>query len=253
MAVGDELLSGFTLDTNSHWIAQRLRLLGHPMKRITQVRDREPEIVEAVRHELTDPEVEFVFCTGGLGPTPDDRTFEALAVALEREMEISEPVRAKIIDRLGRMAAAGLLDSAELNEGHLRMATIPAGSEEVLRNRVGSAPGVVYRVLGTLLFVLPGVPAEMKSIFGEEIESRYLSGGTAGTLREVRLQFAVEGRFYAALRGLETTHPDVTVGSYPNFESKELVLRCQGADAKRVEDAASILRRTAVALGYRPL
>jgi len=105
---------------------------------------------------------------------------------------------------------------------------------------------------GTHIYVLPGVPAEMKAIFSEEIEPAYLAGGTAGFLREIRLSFAVEGRFYPVLRQLEISHPDVSVGSYPNFESKELVLRCQGADEKRVEDAIGILRRAAIALGYRP-
>ena len=230
MAIGDELLSGFTLDTNSHWIAQRLRLLGHPLKRATQVRDRQAEIVDAVQREVADPDVEHLFCTGGLGPTPDDRTFEALAVALGRHLVIEEDVRARLEHRLARMLAAGLIDSAELNEGHLRMATIPERPEAVLRNRVGSAPGVVYRVGSTLVYVLPGVPAEMKAIFSEEIAPTYLNGGTAGFLREIRLSFAVEGRFYPVLRELEASHPDVSVGSYPNFESKELVLRCQGAD-----------------------
>lgn len=252
MAIGDELLSGFTLDTNSHWIAQRLRLLGHPLKRVTQIRDRQAEIVEAVRREIADPEVEHVFCTGGLGPTPDDRTFEALGAALGRDLVVWEGVRVKIEKRLARMLQAGLIDSAELNHGHLRMATIPTDPQAVLRNRVGSAPGVVYRVDATSVYVLPGVPAEMKAIFSEEIEAAYLGGGTAGVLREIRLSFAVEGRFYPVLSELESTHPDVSVGSYPNFESKELVLRCQGADAKRVEDAIRILTRTAIALGYTP-
>src|SRR2546430_13282308 len=82
VAIGDELLAGFTLDTNSHWIAERLRGDGFPLKRITVVRDRQDDIVEQLRRDLTDPEVELVFCSGGLGPTPDDRTLEAVAAAL---------------------------------------------------------------------------------------------------------------------------------------------------------------------------
>lgn len=251
MAIGDELLSGFTLDTNSHWISGRLRLLGHPVKRVSQIRDRQVEIVEAIQREIADPDLTHVFCTGGLGPTPDDRTFEALAAALGRDLVVWDEVRLKIEKRLRRMLEVGLIESAEPNGGHLRMATIPARPEAVLRNRVGSAPGVVYRLDDTFIYALPGVPAEMKAIFGEEIEPAFLAGGTAGFLREMRLSFALEGRFYHVLRELETSHPDVSVGSYPNFESKELVLRCQGADQKRVEDALGILRRAAIALGYK--
>ena len=250
LAIGDELLSGYTLDTNSHWIAQRLRALGVPLKRVTQLRDREAEIVEAVRRERADPEVATVICTGGLGPTPDDRTFAALAAALGRELVVEEAVRARIERRLGRMLEAGLVESSELNEGHLRMARIPAGPAAVLRNRVGAAPGLVYEVEGTRILVLPGVPAEMKAIFAEEVEVPYLAGGTAATVRELRLRFAVEGRFYPVLKELEETHPEVAVGSYPNFESKELVLRCSGQDRARVEDAIAVLRRFATSLGY---
>ena len=250
IAIGDELLAGYTLDTNSSWIAQRLRALGIPLKRTTQVRDREDEIVEQVHRELADPGVTLIFCTGGLGPTPDDRTFAALGRALGRELEIEGAVRERIERRLARMVEAKLIDSAELTEGHLRMARIPAGPLAVLRNRVGTAPGVVYEVEGKRLFLLPGVPPELKAIFAEEIEAAYLAGGAAATVRELRLQFAVEGRFWPVLKELEETHPDVSVGSYPNFESKELILRCTGPDPARVEDAAAVLRRFAVSLGY---
>jgi nicotinamide-nucleotide amidase len=250
IAIGDELLSGYTLDTNSNWIAQRLRGLGISLKRSTQVRDREEEIVEQIQRELADGEVTTVFCTGGLGPTPDDRTFAALGQALGRELVIEEPVRERIARRLARMVDAKLLESAELTEGHLRMARIPAGPLAVLRNRVGTAPGLVYEVDGTRLFVLPGVPPEMKVIFEEEVEAEYLAGGSAATVRELRLQFAIEGRFWPVLKELEETHPDVAVGSYPNFDSKELVLRCAGADPRRVKDAIAVLKRFAVSLGY---
>jgi molybdopterin-biosynthesis enzyme MoeA-like protein len=148
------------------------------------------------------------------------------------------------------MAEAKLIESSELTEGHLRMARIPAGPLAVLGNRVGTAPGIVYEVEGTRLFVLPGVPPEMKAIFADEIESAYLAGGSAATVRELRLRFAIEGRFWPVLKELEETHPEVAVGSYPNFDSKELVLRCTGADPSRVADAIAVLKRFAVSLGY---
>ena len=250
LAIGDELLSGYTLDTNSNWIAQRLRALGIPLKRVTQLRDRQEEIVEQVRRELADPEVETVFLTGGLGPTPDDRTFAALAAALGRELVVDESVRARIERRLERMAEAGLVEKAELNEGHLRMARIPAGAAAVLANRVGSAPAPVYELDGTRLFVLPGVPPEMRSIFAEEIEPAYLAGGSALAVRELKVRFAVEGRFYPVLVELERSHPGVAMGSYPDFDSKVLTLRASGPDARHVEDAIGILRRFATSLGY---
>jgi len=249
VAVGDELVGGFTLDTNSHWLAERLRLLGYPVKRATAIRDRPQEIIDQVRRELADPELTHVFVSGGLGPTPDDRTFAALAEALGRGLVIWEETRARIERRVQRMHAAGLLESPEVTEGNLRMARIPAGPAHVFKNKRGMAPGVVYEAEGKLVFVLPGVPLELKSIFTEELEPQFLSDGAAATVRELRFTFAVEARFYPLMRELEEKFPDVSVGSYPNFETKELVIRCLGADPKRVEAALDVVRKRSALLG----
>ena len=245
VAVGDELVGGFTLDTNSHWLAERLRILGYPVKRITQIRDRPEEIVEQLRRELGDGDVTDVFVTGGLGPTPDDRTFAAIADALGKELVIWEETRARIERRVQRMHAMGLLESPDVTEGNLRMSRIPAEPAHVFRNRRGMAPGAIYEASGKRIFVLPGVPLEMKGIFTEEIEPEFLAAGSAATVRELRFTFAVEARFYPLMRELEETFPDVSVGSYPNFETKELVIRCAGLDPKRVEAAIEVIRRKA--------
>ena len=249
VAIGDELVGGFTLDTNSHWLAERLRLLGFPVKRITAIRDRPQEIVDQVRRELVDAEVTHVFLSGGLGPTPDDRTFAALAEALGLEMVVWEETRARIERRVQRMHEAGLLDSPEVTEGNLRMARIPAGPTHVFKNKRGMAPGIVYEANGKHIFVLPGVPLEMKSIFTEELETQFLSEGSAATVRELRFTFAVEARFYPLMRELEESFPDVSVGSYPNFETKELVIRCLGSDPKHVEEVLEVIRRRSEQLG----
>ena len=249
VAVGDELVGGFTLDTNSHWLAERLRLLGYPLKRVTQIRDRPDEIAEQVRRELGDAEVSNIFMSGGLGPTPDDRTFASLAGALDRELVIWEETRARIERRVRRMHEAGLLESPELTEGNLRMSRIPAGPAHVFRNRRGMAPGVLYESDGKRIFVLPGVPLEMKGIFTEEIEPEFLAGGSVATVRELRFTFAVEARFYPLMSELEASFPDVSVGSYPNFETKELVIRCLGTDPGRVEEVIEVVRRRSAELG----
>jgi nicotinamide-nucleotide amidase len=245
VAIGDELVGGFTLDTNSHWMAERLRLLGYPLKRVTQIRDKPQEIVDHVHRELADTDITDIFLMGGLGPTPDDRTFAALAEALGRELIIWEETRARIERRVQRMHAMGLLESAEVTEGNLRMARIPANPNHVFRNRRGMAPGTVYEVDGKRIFVLPGVPLEMKSIFTEELEPEFLVAGSAATVRELRFTFAVEARFYPLMRELEGTYPDVSVGSYPNFETKELIIRVLGSDPKRVEAALNEIRKRA--------
>ena len=245
VAIGDELVGGFTLDTNSHWMAERLRMLGYPVKRVTQIRDRPQEIVEQLRRELDDAEITDVFVSGGLGPTPDDRTFAALATALGKELMIWEETRARIERRVQRMHSMGLLESPDVTEGNLRMARIPAGPSHVFKNRRGMAPGGLYEANGKRIFVLPGVPLELKGIFTEELEPQFLTAGSAATVRELRFTFAVEARFYPLMRELEEQFPDVSVGSYPNFETKELVIRCVGLDPKRVEAALEVIRKRA--------
>src|SRR5260370_7286660 len=252
VAIGDALVGGFTLDTNSHWLAERLRLRGFPSKRVTAIRDRPQEIVEQVRRELADDEVTHVFCSGGLGPTPDDRTFSSLAEALGRELTVWDDTRARIERRVQRMHAAGLLDSPEVTEGNLRMARIPAGPAHVFKNRRGMAPGVVYEANGKQIFVLPGVPLEFTAIFTEELEPQFLSAGSAATVRELRFTFAVEARFYPLMKELEHSYPDVSVGSYPNFETKELAIRCLGADPKPLQPLLQPLPPRPPHLGIAP-
>ncbi|HYM66121.1 MAG TPA: competence/damage-inducible protein A [Patescibacteria group bacterium] len=249
VAIGDELVGGFTLDSNSHWLSERLRLLGYPAKRVTQIRDKPEEIVEQIQRELADPDLTQIFCSGGLGPTPDDRTFAALALALGRELVIWEETRARIERRVQRMHEAGLLESPDVTEGNLRMARIPASPAHVFKNRRGMAPGVLYEERGKRIFVVPGVPLEMKGIFTEEIEPQFLAAGAAATVQELRFTFAVEARFYPLMKELEESFPDVSVGSYPNFETKELVIRCLGTDPKRVSAAVEVVRRRAGELG----
>src|SRR2546429_9617794 len=105
------------------------------------------------------------------------------------------------------------------------------------------APGVVYEQDGKSIFVLPGVPLELKGIFTEELEPQFLAGGSAATVRELRYTFAVEARFYPLMRELEEKFPDISIGSYPNFETKELVIRRLGAAPKHEEEGIEVNRR----------
>ena len=147
----------------------------------------------------------------------------------------------------------GLLESPELTEGNLRMARIPSAPAHIFKNRRGMAPGAVYEADGKRIFVLPGVPMEMKGIFTEELEPQFLAAGSAATVRELRFSFAIEAKFYPLMRELEDTSPDVSVGSYPNFETKELVIRCVGSDPKRVEEVLEVIRKRSREIGFTPM
>src|SRR5260370_35300345 len=94
---------------------------------------------------------------------------------------------------------------------------------------------------------------EMKGIVTEELEPEFLAAGSAATVRELRFSFAIEAKFYPLRRELEDTSPDAPVGSYPNFETKELVIRCVGSDPKRGEQGLDLLRKPSRKHGLRPM
>lgn len=153
VAVGTELVTGDTVDTNSAWLAGRLTDLGIDVRGHATVGDHEHELLTVLRAATTGSDV--VVVTGGLGPTPDDLTRFAVArlagVALERRPALVDDIRAYFADR-GR----------EMAETNLVQADLPAGAQVI--DPVGTAPGFVLRVAGVLLVCLPGVPAEMRQM-----------------------------------------------------------------------------------------
>lgn len=250
VAIGDELIGGFTLDTNSHWLAQQVREAGFPCRRIEVVGDAEADIVAAVTRAVSDEAATRVFVCGGLGPTTDDRTLQAVARALGRPLEVNAQARRHIQGIIERMHAAGWVETTELSEANARMASVPEGAT-VLDNRRGMASGLAYPLGGSAggagdvadrwLFVLPGVPREMQAIVAEEVLPRFFAGGAAPTVREVSYGFAIEAEFFEPMRVLEREFPDVSVGSYPQTETRQLVLRLRGADPARVDAALARL------------
>lgn len=238
IAVGDEVLSGHTQDTNSFFLAQRAFAAGFPVRRIEVVADRIDDVVAAVHRALADTGVTRIAVCGGIGPTPDDRTFEAVGRALDRRLEENELALAHITGIVARMHAAGWVQTDEVSEGNRRCATVPSGGT-VLVNRRGMAPPMAYEVgEDRWLFILPGVPREFTTIVEEELIPRFFSGGTAAAVEEVRYQSVPEAELYAPLRQLAAEFDDVVAGSYPQSEARRVIVRLRGGDAARVSAAA---------------
>jgi molybdenum cofactor synthesis domain-containing protein len=246
IVVGNELLHGYTPDTNTHWLAQRLYSLGYPLQRIHTLPDEREEIVRFVQQEIAGSAM-FIFVGGGLGPTPDDRTLEALGGALHRPLVLDDSAAAHIQVRIDWLHGIGRLPSREMSEANRRMAMLPEGSL-VLNNPVGMAPGLDIALDGGRhMFVLPGVPREFKAIFDEEIAPRYLGDGRPQVVEEVHFHMAIEAQFWTVLRHLETDFPDLVIGSYPQPERGHLIIRISGADGDRVRAAADAVRAEAPA------
>lgn len=157
ITIGNEILKGRTINTNAAHIGRVLTYAGYDVIRIVVVPDDIDEIVWAFRDGLS--RADLIVSTGGLGPTFDDKTVEALAKALNLELELNQEaysmVKAKY-DRLG----------VELTRERLKMAYMPKGAKP-LPNPVGTAPGVYLEYGGKRMIILPGVPAEMEAILDE--------------------------------------------------------------------------------------
>lgn len=155
-AVGDELCYGRVYDTNSFWIANRVTRLGVLVQRITCVRDDLEDIL-AVLGEALKRKPRFVFITGGLGPTPDDKTIEALSQLTNRRIVFDQNTLRRMAERIKRP-----ID--QLLPVHVKMASSLEGAE-CLPNPVGVAPVTILRLEETTIAALPGPPKEMRGCF----------------------------------------------------------------------------------------
>ena len=163
VAVGRELLTGRTVDTNSAWIAARLTDLGAAVTRVVAV-DDDPAAIAREIAGARERGTALVITTGGLGPTLDDRTLAGVAAAFGRRLVKHGAALDFVARRYAELAAAGAVAGAALTPPRRKMACFPEGAEPI-DNAVGTAPGVFLSDGAQALLALPGVPAEMRAVF----------------------------------------------------------------------------------------
>ncbi|MCS6881359.1 MAG: CinA family nicotinamide mononucleotide deamidase-related protein [Oscillochloridaceae bacterium] len=155
IAIGSELLLGATIDTNSAYLARELAAAGVNLYRKTVVGDNADRIAQCIREALG--RADLVICSGGLGPTPDDVTREAVALALGRPLEF----RQELLDQIqARFSAMG----RTMSESNRRQAYVPAGARPIPNPR-GTAPAFIVEDARGTVIVLPGVPYELRYLF----------------------------------------------------------------------------------------
>ncbi len=228
LVIGDEILSGRTKDVNIATTAEFCTDLGIDLREVRVVADVTDEIVEAVnalRAKYT-----YVFTTGGIGPTHDDITADAVAKAFGVALPINPEARAMLE---ARWAQTGTV----VNEARLRMARIPEGASLIV-NSVSAAPG--FRMEN--VHVMAGVPVIMRAMLESILPT--LKTGRKVLSRTVPAQVG-EGIIAAPLSALQDEYPDVKMGSYPRMGDgavrTELVLR--SPDEPRLEEATGRLRQ----------
>jgi molybdenum cofactor synthesis domain-containing protein len=235
--IGDEILSGRTKDANLAYLGRELNRLGVRLKEVRVVADDQDAIVTAVNHCRA--AFDYVFTTGGIGPTHDDITAAAIAAAFGAKL-IRNPEAVAILEEA--YERTGL----ELNEARMSMANTPEGAV-LVDNPVSGAPG--FQVEN--VFVFAGVPKIMQAMF--DGMTHRLTGGAPLHGRSVAVDLG-EGAIAVNLEQVLERHPGITIGSYPYYHSGnfgvKLVLR--GTIEAILDAAAADLIAVLEGLGGNP-
>lgn len=214
LIIGDEILSGRTQDTNLRDIAKYLGVHGVDLAEARTVSDDIPEIVAAL--DALRNRYDYVITTGGIGPTHDDITADAVAAAFGVELEEHPEIMAMMAARWGEAP----------NAARRRMARVPVGGV-LVKNPVQGPPGFM---IGNV-FVLAGVPIIMRGML-EDVGHR-LKGGAVTISRTVRVEGSGESVIAQPLEAVAKAHPEMSLGSYPFFGDgifgSNLVLRARDA------------------------
>jgi len=229
LSVGDELLGGKVVDTNSAYLAAQLGERGVPVVTHQTVGDDLDQIAEALRQAAA--RVDLVLVTGGLGPTPDDLTRQALGRAMGCELVIDEDCLAEIegyFSRQGRtMVPANRIQ-----------AMIPAGARPI-RNSRGTAPGIAATLGRARIFLMPGVPHEMRHMFATEIASRLPAGTRVIAHKVVHTFGAGESDIAAKIADLMDRDRQPAVGTTVAAGIVSIRISAHGADSQSARRQAA--------------
>lgn len=257
VVIGDELLSGHVADANSPWLAARLAAHGVPLSRVQVVPDEFAAIDEALSIELDRSRPRLVVTSGGIGSTPDDVTYEAIAVSLGRGVVEDGQLAARMDEIVARTRGWGFEVDEQLERAIRRMSMVPAGSR-VLAAAGSWLPAVIVDVdggcdatadpgacgVGASVVVLPGVPQAFRALVTDVIEPAMLIGvNDVPTTVEVghRLPESLLNKVFAQIGD---QLPAVKLGSYPGRES---IVRLTGP-ADDVEAARAMVASAVAAL-----
>ena len=231
LVIGDEILSGRTKDKNIGYIAEYLTNIGIDLKEVRVVPDEMEEIVEAVNRLRA--RYTYLFTTGGIGPTHDDITADAISQALGIPLYEDPRIIAAMLERL---------KPEDLNEARRRMARIPVGAEHVV-NPISKVPG--FKIENVI--VMAGVPSIMQAMM-DDVAPR-LTTGARMMMETVEATGIPEGTYATALSEIAKAHPDTIIGSYPQFHEgrfrNQIVVRSKdGAAMQAALEAVDAMLKT---------
>lgn len=261
LAIGNELLNGEIRDLNLYHLSRRLTRLGFLVSNAVIARDTHESIARSLTFLLTPPP-DVVVCCGGLGPTEDDLTLDALARSLGRNLVQNPQAQHMVETQYDYLLAQGYLEQRGPAVARAKMARLPEGAAP-LPNPIGTAPGVRLCVERTLIFILPGVPAELDAIFAESVvpELRRIFRPAVWAQRAIRVHVDDEAEVAAPLLKVSHDFPDVYLKSlaqpFPaaGREGLRIVASTYGEDSaaadRVVQNALAELRDILAAAGFR--
>ncbi|KXB06411.1 hypothetical protein AKJ52_02260 [candidate division MSBL1 archaeon SCGC-AAA382C18] len=246
LTVGEEILEGTQVNTNASWIAETLTETGIKVRRITTVGDETKAISDEIERSV-EKNTDLLIVTGGLGPTPDDKTLDGLSKALDDECEVNETALEMIRESYDKFAEEGLIKEGGITPSRKKMAIIPSSSEPI-PNPIGGAPAILAKKNETSIFCLPGVPREMKAILKENIDRWGLDLKGKDTFLEVEITGLEESSMTPLYRELGEEYQEIEVRSYPESDDEGPFLRVKiyGGDENylgRVEESFRDLLR----------
>jgi nicotinamide-nucleotide amidase len=229
ITIGDELLIGQTLDTNSSWMGAELSKSGFDVNRITTIHDRREDILYALNESSGKTDV--VLITGGLGPTSDDITKQVLCEFFNTRLVTDAEVLRMIEEMMDRR-------NFPMNENNRRQADVPE-SCRVLKNAAGTAPGMWFEKKGTIYISMPGVPHEMIHIMTEHVLPELNSRFTSQTVmhRNIMTYGTFEAKLAELLAGFEAQLPvNIKMAYLPASGIIKLRLTGTGTDRKSLSE-----------------
>ncbi len=231
IVIGNEILSGRTVDSNVAYLAKKLSSAGIAMKRVHMIADDEAMIISTV--QASSAEVDYVFTTGGIGPTHDDITAVSIAKAFGVPLVLHSEAKALLKQHYGE----------HLNESRLRMGYVPEGAN-LVANPVSVAPGFQMRNV----YIMAGVPIIAHAMIDMVVPT--LLGGVPWTTKTIRTSLP-ESIIAKDLSRIQEDYPEIEIGSYPYFKlgGYGLSLVVKGSDANLVDEASDKIEAMISRLG----
>ena len=231
-AIGQELLEGSIVDTNSSYIAKKFLREGFVVREIKVLPDNISSIMDALERGIKNND--FIITTGGLGPTFDDLTVDALSKFSGSELCLNEKILKELEEKMKRRGR-------DINEGHIKQVMLPRNSI-VFNNIIGTAPGVGIEIGNKLIIALPGVPDEMKYIFNTEVLPYLGNKYNSRPIFTSDLYFINIGEAEVNRSIIESKIVD-SVRTIINVSRGKIIVRLRSFNKERVLDAEKLLKK----------